>query len=102
MCYKLHRCTECVDSIYCNINCWDEAHSYHRWECLGNQMGLWSQIGIAYLAVRMLFKYTTATGDNRLNEVQELVTNFSKLQPCDAISYGIVSDIIFAKIIYVT
>lgn len=89
-CVKLHRCTECVDSTYCNVNCWDEARtSFHRWECLGNQMGLWQQIGIAYLAVRMLFKCTT--DDNRLNEVQELVTNFSKLQPCDVISYGIVS-----------
>lgn len=91
-CVKLHRCTECVDSTYCNINCWDEARtSLHRWECLGNQMGLWPQIGIAYLAIRMLFKCTTATDDNRLNEVQKLVTNFSKLQPCDVISYGIVS-----------
>ncbi|KYM99194.1 SET and MYND domain-containing protein 4 [Cyphomyrmex costatus] len=83
-------CTECVDSIYCNIDCWDEARSsYHRWECLGNQMGLWAEIGIAYLAVRMLFKCTTATDDNRLNEVQKLVTNFSKLPPDDVISYGI-------------
>lgn len=83
-------CTECVDSTYCNINCWEEARSScHRWECLGNQMGLWSQIGIAYLAIRMLFKCTTATDDNRLNEVQELITNFSKLQPYDVISYGI-------------
>ncbi|TGZ49030.1 Uncharacterized protein DBV15_10838 [Temnothorax longispinosus] len=83
-------CTECVDSAYCNIDCWDEARSScHRWECLGNQMGLWSHIGIAYLAVRTLFKCTAATEDNRLNEVQDLVTNFSKLQPCDVISYGI-------------
>lgn len=83
-------CTECVDSTYCNIDCWDEARSsYHRWECLGNQMGLWPQIGISYLAIRMLFKCTTATDDNRLNEVQELVTNFSKLPPCDVISYGV-------------
>ncbi|KYN41167.1 SET and MYND domain-containing protein 4 [Trachymyrmex septentrionalis] len=67
-------CTECVDSIYCNITCWDEARSsYHHWECLGNQMGLWAEIGIAYLAVRMLFKCTTATDDNRLNEVQKHV-----------------------------
>lgn len=96
---KLYRCAECVDSIYCNINCWDEAQSScHRWECLGNQMGLWPQIGIAYLAVRMLFKCTTATDDSKLNEVQELVTNFSKLQPCDVISYGIVSNIIFVEI----
>lgn len=65
-------------------------------------MGLWSQIGIAYLAIRMLFKCTTATDDNRLNEVQELITNFSKLQPYDVISYGIVSDIIFTKIRYMT
>ncbi|XP_018306550.1 SET and MYND domain-containing protein 4 isoform X2 [Mycetomoellerius zeteki] len=83
-------CTECVDSTYCNITCWDEARSsYHRWECLGNQMGLWAEIGIAYLAIRMLFKCTTATDDNRLNEVQKLVTNFSKLSPDDVISYGI-------------
>ncbi|XP_012526872.1 SET and MYND domain-containing protein 4 [Monomorium pharaonis] len=82
-------CTECVDSTYCNINCWDAASSCHRWECLGNQMGLWSQIGIAYLAVRTLFKCITATDDNKLNEVQKLVTNFSKLAPCDIISYGI-------------
>ncbi|KYN29622.1 SET and MYND domain-containing protein 4 [Trachymyrmex cornetzi] len=83
-------CTECVDSIYCNITCWNEARSsYHCWECLGNQMGLWAEIGIAYLAVRMLFNCTTATDDNRLNEVQKLVTNFSKLPPGDIISYGI-------------
>ncbi|KAL0119343.1 hypothetical protein PUN28_007693 [Cardiocondyla obscurior] len=83
-------CTECVDSVYCNINCWDEARSScHRWECVGNQMGLWSQIGIAYLAIRMLFKCTT--DDNRLNEVRELVTNISKIQPYDIISYGITS-----------
>ncbi|XP_011635042.1 SET and MYND domain-containing protein 4-like isoform X1 [Pogonomyrmex barbatus] len=82
-------CTECVNSMYCNIDCWNEAcSSYHRWECPGNQMSLWPQIGIAYLAVRMLFKYTT-NDDNRLDEVQELVTNFSKLPPCDVISYGV-------------
>lgn len=65
-------------------------------------MGLWAEIGIAYLAIRMLFKCTTATDDNRLNEVQKLVTNFSKLSPDDVISYGIVSDIIFAKMKYAT
>jgi len=94
---------ECVDSKYCNILCWDEARSFcHRWECLGNQMGLWAEIGIAYLAVRMLFKCTTATDNNRLNEVQKLVTNFSKLPPGDVISYGIVSDTIFTKMKYGT
>lgn len=81
----------------------EEARSYHHWECLGNQMGLWSQIGIAHLAIKMLFKCATATDEDlsRLNEVQELVTNFSKLPPYDIISYGIVSNIIFSKIKYV-
>jgi len=65
-------------------------------------MGLWAEIGIAYLAVRMLFKCTTATDNNRLNEIQKLVTNFSKLPPGDIISYGIVSDIIFTKMKYAT
>jgi len=65
-------------------------------------MGLWAEIGIAYLAVRMLFKCTTAIDDNRVNEVRKLVTNFSKLSPGDVISYGIVSNIIFAKIKYTT
>lgn len=83
-------CTECIESIYCNINCWNEARSsYHRWECVGNQMGLWDEVGIAYLAVRMLFKCTTTTDGNKLKEVQDLVTNFSKVSPSDIISYGI-------------
>lgn len=72
------------------MNCLDEASlSYHRWECPGNQMGLWQEIGVAYLALKVLFKCATTT--DRFNEVQQLVTNLDKLTTTDVISYGIVS-----------
>ncbi|EFN62504.1 SET and MYND domain-containing protein 4 [Camponotus floridanus] len=83
-------CTECVDTLFCNMKCWDEAClSYHRWLCLASQMGLLRQIGITHLALKLLCVCATTTNNEKFNDVQQLVTNFNKLTPEDAFSYGI-------------
>lgn len=93
-----YRCTECVDALYCNMNCWEEAClSHHRWICLASQMGLLRQIGITHLALKLLCVCATTTNNEKFNDVQQLVTNFNKLTSEDAFSYGIVSYMIFKK-----
>ncbi|CAL1689834.1 unnamed protein product [Lasius platythorax] len=83
-------CTECVDTLFCNMNCWDKAClSHHRWICPASQMGLLRQVGITHLALKLLCVCTTTTNNERFNDVQQLVTNFNKLAPADIISYGI-------------
>lgn len=92
------RCSGCINTSFCDINCWNEGClSYHRWECPGNQMGLWQQIGIAHLALKTLLKCTYTTDNVIFNKVQELTTNFDNLGANDLIVYGIVSDVVRKK-----
>ncbi|KAM0725205.1 SET and MYND domain-containing protein 4 [Formica fusca] len=83
-------CTQCVETIFCNMSCWDEAClSHHRWICPASQMGLLRQVGITHLALKLLCVCATTTNNEKFNDVQQLVTNFNKLAPADVISYGI-------------
>ncbi|EZA60897.1 SET and MYND domain-containing protein [Ooceraea biroi] len=82
-------CTGCIDVTFCDMNCWNEASSYHRWECPGSQMDLWAQIGIAHLALKILFMCVITIDSEQFNEVQKLVSNFDEIAPTDVISYGI-------------
>ncbi|XP_076624715.1 protein-lysine N-methyltransferase SMYD4 isoform X2 [Colletes latitarsis] len=83
-------CTKCLNTFYCDVNCLNEAwFSYHCWECSGNQMGLWKEIGIGHLALKVLLTCTTTTDTIKFNAMQNLVTNFSKLSIEDLIVYGI-------------
>ncbi|KAG7205129.1 hypothetical protein KM043_005500 [Ampulex compressa] len=83
-------CASCVDTLYCDMKCCNEAwYSYHRWECRGSRMGLWKEIGIAHLALKVLLMCTTTTDRTKFNEVQKLVTNFDKVTRGDLIAYGI-------------
>ncbi|XP_072746541.1 SET and MYND domain-containing protein 4 [Anoplolepis gracilipes] len=83
-------CTECVDTLFCNMSCWDEAClSHHRWICPASQMGLLRQVGITHLALKLLCVCATTANKEKFNDVQQLVTNFNKLAPGDVISYGI-------------
>lgn len=92
------RCTMCLDTLYCNMKCWNEDYAfYHRWECPGSQMGLWQQNGIARLALKVFLMCSTTSDRKRFNEVQKLITNLDKLPLKDLIAYGIVSIFIFAK-----
>jgi hypothetical protein len=55
-------------------------------------MDLWAQIGIAHLAIKILFTCAVTTDTGKFNEVQQLVTNFDKMNPADIIPYGIVNN----------
>jgi len=57
-------------------------------------MDLWAQIGIAHLAIKILFTCTLTTDIGKFNEVQQLVTNFDKIPPTDIIPYGIVNNFV--------
>ena len=82
----------CVEAMYCDIKCQDDAWtSYHQWECPGSRMGVWQQIGIAHLAMKLLLNCATTQDHDKFNQVQSLVTNIDKLMPEDLIVYGIVS-----------
>lgn len=61
-------------------------------------MGLWQQIGVAHLGLKMVLKCTTTTDSNMFNSVQQLVTGFDNLSTNDLIVYGIVSGIIYARV----
>ncbi|XP_054004754.1 SET and MYND domain-containing protein 4-like isoform X1 [Hylaeus anthracinus] len=83
-------CTKCLNTFYCDVNCSDQAwFSYHTWECPGNQMTLWKEIGIGHLALKVLLTCTTTTDMIQFNEMQNLVTNFDKLLIEDLTVYGI-------------
>ncbi|XP_014467646.1 PREDICTED: SET and MYND domain-containing protein 4-like [Dinoponera quadriceps] len=83
-------CSGCLNTLFCDANCWDEAYSsYHRWECAGNQMGLWQQIGVAHLGLKTLLKCTTTNDSSMFNSIQQLVTCFDNLTANDLIVYGI-------------
>ncbi|XP_076300983.1 protein-lysine N-methyltransferase SMYD4-like [Lasioglossum baleicum] len=83
-------CSKCLNTFYCNINCLNEAWSlYHCWECPGNQMGLWKEIGIGHLALKVLLACTTTTDTIKFNEIQNLITNFDKVPIEELIVYGI-------------
>lgn len=83
-------CTTCLNTFYCNEYCLTKAWSlYHCWECPGNQMELWKEIGIGHLALKVLFTCSTMTDEIKFNEVQNLVTNFDKLSMDDLTVYGI-------------
>lgn len=94
------RCRTCLNTFYCNENCLTKAWSlYHCWECPGNQMNLWKEIGIGHLALKVLLTCSTITDKIKFNEMQNLVTNFDKLSMDDLTIYGIVC--IFLKKIYI-
>ncbi|XP_017890867.1 SET and MYND domain-containing protein 4-like [Ceratina calcarata] len=82
-------CTTCLNAFYCNEKCLSEAwSSYHRWECPGFQMGLWRDIGIGHLALKVLLTCTTTTDRVRFNDVQNLCTNFNESSMGDLTLYG--------------
>ncbi|CAK9800854.1 SET and MYND domain-containing protein 4 [Anthophora plagiata] len=83
-------CPTCLNTFYCNENCLTEAwSSYHCWECPGSQMELWKEIGIGYLALKVLLTCATTTDITKFNEIQNLVTNFDKVSMDDLTVYGI-------------
>ncbi|XP_068988865.1 SET and MYND domain-containing protein 4-like isoform X3 [Bombus flavifrons] len=83
-------CTTCLNTFYCNEYCSTKAWSlYHCWECPGNQMELWKEIGIGHLALKVLLTCSTMTDEIKFNEIQNLVTNFDKLSMDDLTVYGI-------------
>ncbi|XP_043594924.1 SET and MYND domain-containing protein 4-like isoform X2 [Bombus pyrosoma] len=83
-------CTTCLNTFYCNEHCLTKAWSlYHCWECPGNQMELWKEIGIGHLALKVLLTCSTMTDEIKFNEIQNLVTNFDKLSMDDLTVYGI-------------
>ncbi|EFN83374.1 SET and MYND domain-containing protein 4 [Harpegnathos saltator] len=87
---NLTPCSGCIDTVFCDVNCWNEAYSsHHRWECVGNQMRLWQQIGVAHLGLKTLLKCTMTTDNSMFNRVQQLVTGFDNLSANDLIVYGI-------------
>ncbi|KAM3968692.1 SET and MYND domain-containing protein 4 [Aphomia sociella] len=47
-------CGECSRSVYCGAACRLRAAAFHRWECVGARAELFSTIGIAHLALRVL------------------------------------------------
>lgn len=85
------RCTTCLNTFYCNEYCSTKAWSlYHCWECPGNQMKLWEEIGIGHLALKVLLTCSTMTDEIKFNEIQNLVTNFDKLSMDELTVYGVV------------
>ncbi|CAK9830542.1 SET and MYND domain-containing protein 4 [Anthophora retusa] len=83
-------CPTCLNTFYCNENCLTEAwSSYHCWECPGSQMKLWKEIGIGYLALKVLLTCTTTIDVIKFNEIQNLVTNFDKVSMDNLTVYGI-------------
>ncbi|XP_012219743.1 SET and MYND domain-containing protein 4-like [Linepithema humile] len=87
-------CTTCIDVLYCDLECLEKARPYHRWECLGYQLCIWSQIGIAYLALKMLFISVLTTDIDKFNDVQVLMTNFDQANPSDTISYALTASLL--------
>ncbi|KAF7998125.1 hypothetical protein HCN44_009523 [Aphidius gifuensis] len=83
-------CRTCLELSYCTSKCWSSSWpNYHKWECSGYQMGIWRQIGIAHLALKVLLISVTTTEILQFNKVQKLVTNIDKLSEDDLIVYGI-------------
>ncbi|XP_063982204.1 SET and MYND domain-containing protein 4-like [Diachasmimorpha longicaudata] len=83
-------CRGCIEVSYCSPKCWRESWGlYHRWECPGYEMGIWRQIGIAHLAVKVLLASSTTKDIEKFNEVQKLVTNIEKLSDDDLMVYSI-------------
>ncbi|XP_015109528.1 SET and MYND domain-containing protein 4 [Diachasma alloeum] len=83
-------CRGCVEVSYCSPKCWKESWGlYHRWECPGYEMGIWRQIGIAHLAIKVLLVSATTEDIEKFNEVQKLVTNIEKLSDDDLMVYSI-------------
>ncbi|XP_076297828.1 protein-lysine N-methyltransferase SMYD4-like [Lasioglossum baleicum] len=82
-------CPLCLDTFYCNTNCLNEAwFSYHRWICLGNQMGIWEEKVVPKLALKVLLVCTTTTDAIKFNEMQNLITHFDKIPKEKLISAG--------------
>ncbi|XP_076297825.1 protein-lysine N-methyltransferase SMYD4-like isoform X2 [Lasioglossum baleicum] len=83
-------CSKCLNTFYCDTNCLNEAwSSYHRWECLANQMGLWDWGG--QLALKVLLVCTTTMDTIKFNEIQNLVTHFDKQSIEELITYGCIA-----------
>ncbi|XP_012276058.1 SET and MYND domain-containing protein 4 isoform X2 [Orussus abietinus] len=90
--YRPIPCISCPEDLYCSLKCSKEAFlRYHRFECPGSQMGLYQQIGIAHLALRVLLTCSFTTDKEKFNEVQCLVTNINDKPPEDLLMYGITS-----------
>lgn len=86
------RCRGCMELSYCSPECWASSWpSYHKWECPGYQMGIWRQIGIAHLALKVLLISVSTTEIFRFNQVQKLVTNIDKQSDDDLMVYSVVS-----------
>lgn len=84
-------CRTCLELSYCSSKCWSSSWpNYHKWECSGYQMGIWRQIGIAHLALKVLLISVTTTEILQFNKVQKLVTNIDKLPEDDLMVYSIV------------
>lgn len=45
-------CKKCNHAVYCSLDCMQAHQKIHLYECRGNQLWLWNEIGIAYLALR--------------------------------------------------
>ncbi|KAK0178103.1 hypothetical protein PV328_002084 [Microctonus aethiopoides] len=83
-------CRGCPHVLYCSKKCWSISWlSYHKWECVGYEMSIWKQIGIAHLAVKVFFSSIEIHDNTKFNEVQKLVTNIDKLSTDDLIIYSI-------------
>ncbi|KAK0181455.1 hypothetical protein PV327_003741 [Microctonus hyperodae] len=83
-------CRGCPHVLYCSKKCWSISWlSYHKWECVGYEMSIWKQIGIAHLALKVFFSSIETHDNTKFNEVQKLVTNIDKLSTDDLIIYSI-------------
>lgn len=103
-------CSQCNQVRYCSFGCAKESWSqYHHWEC-GNLNLLYS-VGIAHLAVRILFvtglanlgQFSRALAegdDDTLNEytyntVYELVTHADKMYAEDMLQYSLTAALLY-------
>ncbi|OXU21510.1 hypothetical protein TSAR_009791 [Trichomalopsis sarcophagae] len=83
-------CKFCASTVYCTEQCRKKAWStYHQWECFGNQIGIWDQIGIAHLTVRTFLNCCYTDDTKKFNEIQRLVTNIDKIATQDMFVYGV-------------
>lgn len=95
LCGVSYPCRNCSEIGYCSPKCWRESWGmYHQWECPGYNMGIWKQIGIAHLAIKVLLVSGTTEDTRKFNEVQKLVTNIELLGDDDLMVYSIVSNLL--------
>ncbi|XP_011502335.1 PREDICTED: SET and MYND domain-containing protein 4-like [Ceratosolen solmsi marchali] len=83
-------CKFCACTMYCTEKCQKLAWtSYHQWECFGNQIGIWDQIGIAHLTIRTFLNCCYTDNKKKFNEIQQLITNIDKISTQDMFIYGV-------------